>query len=32
MTEKIGGVEGTKLDDDFMDMEKVYLKKRITNK
>ncbi len=24
MTEKIGGVEGTKLDDDFMEMEKVY--------
>lgn len=23
MTEKIGGVEGTKLDDDFMEMEKV---------
>lgn len=23
MNEKIGGAEGTKLDDDFMDMEKV---------
>lgn len=29
MTEKIGGVEGTKLDVDFVDMERVSIYSRI---
>jgi len=28
VTEKMGGAEGTKLDDDFMEMERVSIKKQ----